>query len=439
MNAAVKPDIPAARWWRIIPPAIPVYIFSFMDRTNIGFAMAGGMNESLSMTASMSGLAAGIFFVGYVILQAPAGHWAEHRSAKMFVGTSIFIWGGLSILCGFVESAWQLLTIRFLIGVAEGGVWPAMLVILSHWFPNEERGRANAYFIMNIAIASIITGPLSGWIISSFGWRWVFISEGLLSLLLIFVWWPLISDSPEKAKWISEEEKNYIVTRLLEEQASLKSSDSAKTSYSELFKDVNLWKMILLYFCYQVGIYGFAMWLPTLLKELTNTGMTGIGLLSMFPYIAMIFGLYAFAQLSDRSMNRRRYTAIPIIAFAACFLLSTLLKTNVWVSFGFLVACGLFMQSASSIFWTMPPLLFPAEVAGGARGVINAIGNLGGFIGPFAVGWFRTSFDSYDAGIYFLVIMLVAGYLLTLTLPAKTAGPAASKRGDLPSTTPRTA
>jgi MFS family permease len=414
--------IPYARWWRIIPSAILVYIFSFMDRTNIGFAMAGGMNEDLAMTASMSGLAAGIFFIGYVILQAPAGHWAEHRSAKQFVGASIFVWGGLSILCGLAQNSTQLLIIRFLIGVAEGGVWPAMLVILSHWFPNEERGRANAYFIMNIAIASIITGPLSGWIISSFGWRWVFIGEGLLSLALILVWYPLISDSPATAKWISSEERDYLTSRLAAEQAQMKSKGFASVSYGAVMRDPNLYKLILLYLFYQVGIYGFAMWLPTLLKELTKASMTGIGLLSIFPYIAMIFGLYAFAQLSDRSGNRRRYTALPILGFAGCFLLSTLLKDNIWLSFGFLVACGLFMQSASSIFWTIPPMLFPSEVAGGVRGIINALGNLGGFVGPFAVGWLRTTFNSYDVGVYFLVGMLAVGFLLALSLPSETTG-----------------
>jgi MFS family permease len=433
VSTMTNKPVPNARWWRIIPPAILVYIFSFMDRTNIGFAMAGGMNEALGMTASVSGLAAGIFFIGYVILQAPAGHWAEHRSAKKFIAISILIWGGLSIACGLVQNATQLLVIRFLIGVAEGGVWPAMLVILSHWFPNEERGRANAYFLMNIAIASIITGPLSGWIISAYGWRWVFISEGLLSLGLIFIWYPLISDSPAEAKWISAEERDYLINKLASEQKELKAQQSGTASYGETLRDPNLWKLVLLYFFYQIGIYGFAMWLPSLLKELTQTGMTGIGLLSMFPYIAMILGLYVFAQLSDRSGNRRRYTAMPIILFAVCFLLSTLLKNQIWVSFGFLVACGLFMQSASSIFWTIPPVLFPAEVAGGMRGMINAIGNLGGFVGPFAVGWFRTTFHSYDAGVYFLVMMLVAGFLLSLSLPAKTAGKAAEgQAGSLP-------
>ncbi len=360
--------------------------------------------------------------LGYVILQAPAGHWAEHRSAKQLITASIFAWGGLSILCGFAQNATQLLIIRFLIGVAEGGVWPAMLVMLSHWFPNEERGRANAYFIMNVAIASIITGPLSGWIIANFGWRFVFIGEGLLSLALILVWHPLISDSPASAKWISPEEYDYLTVRLAAEQAQMKSKSSAPVSYSAVMRDPNLYKLILLYFFYQVGIYGFTMWLPTLLKELTKTDMNGVGLLSMCPYIAMVFGLYAFAQFSDRSGNRRRYTALPILGFAVCFLLSTLLKENIWLSFSLLVACGLFVQSASSIFWTIPPMLFPSEVAGGVRGIINALGNLGGLVGSFAVGWLRTTFNSYDFGVYFLVGMLAVGFLLALSLPSKTTG-----------------
>lgn len=425
MSTDLTKSIPNARWWRIIPPAILVYIFSFMDRTNIGFAMAGGMNEALGMTASLSGLAAGIFFVGYIILQVPGGHIAEHGSAKKFIAGTIFVWGGLSIALGFAQTVTQLILIRFLIGLAEGGVWPAMLVILSHWFPNEERGRANAYFIMNIAIASIITGPLSGWIISEYSWRMVFILEGILSIALIFIWWPLISDRPSTAKWISKEEREYIEMKLQEEQEDLKTNNTEKVSYKQIFSSLNMWKLILIYFFYQVGIYGFTLWLPTILKSLTNSGMTGIGILSMFPYIAMIGGLYLFAQLSDRSMDRRRYTALPMLGFAVCFLASTLFKNDIWISYAFLIGCGFFMQSASSIFWTIPPLLFPSEVAGGARGIINALGNLGGFIGPFAVGWLVTTSNNFDLGIYFLVISLVAGYLLTLSLPAKTTGKAA--------------
>ena len=164
------------------------------------------------------------------------------------------------------------------------------------------------------------------------------------------------------------------------------------------------------------------MWLPTLVKVLTGSGMTTVGLLSALPYVAMIFGLYGFGRASDRSGNRRLYTALPILGFAVCFVLSTLIKSNIWLSYGFLVACGLFVQSASSVFWTMPPILFPPRVAGGVRGIVNALGNLGGFVGTFAVGWLRTEFDSYDAGVCFLAVALAIGFLLALSLPPVTAG-----------------
>jgi sugar phosphate permease len=414
-------SIPAARWWRIIPPIMLVYSFSYMDRINIGFAMAGGMTRDLSMSATIAGVAAGIFFVGYVLLQVPGGHIAERGSAKKFIAFSILAWGALAILCSFVQNPMQLLTVRFLSGVAEGGVWPAALVIISHWFPNKERGRATAIFMMTIPIASIVTAPLSVWIITHSNWRWVFIGEGVLSLLLVLVWWPLVSDSPENAKWIGPEEKKYLIETLRSEQASLKKG-GAQVSYRAILADLKLWRLVAIYFVYQAGIYGFAMWLPSILKSLTNTGMTNIGILSIFPYVAMIGGLYFFAGLSDRSMNRRRYTALPIILFGAVFLLSTLTKDHMWVSYAFLVACGFFMQSASCVFWTIPPLTFPGEVAGGARGIINALGSLGGFIGPVIVGWCSTAFHSYDAGIYYLVSALVVAFLLTMTLSAKTTG-----------------
>lgn len=410
-------SIPQARWWRIIPPAILVYIFSFMDRTSIGFAIAGGMQQDLALNPTVAGLAAGIFFVGYVVLQAPGGHWAEHYSAKKFIGLSILAWGGLTVLCGFVQNAWQLLAVRFFIGVAEGGVWPAIFVILSHWFPEEERGRANAYFIMNIAIASIVTAPLSGWIISVWGWRWVFVAQGLLSVALIFIWFPLIADRPDTAKWISPAERDYLMKRLAAEQRAI--APEAPAHYGAVLANRSLWLLVLIYFFYQVGNYGFALWLPSLVKALTASGMRAVGLLSALPYVAMMFGLYFVGRLSDRSGKRRFYTAVPILGFAVCFLLSAFLQHNVALSFGFLVASGFFHQTASSVFWTIPPMIFPAKVAGGARGVINALGNLGGFVGPFAVGWLRTASGNFESGIFFLVGMLGIAFLLAVSLPSK--------------------
>ncbi|MBC2580517.1 MFS transporter [Clostridium sp. DJ247] len=421
MDKNISNKVPNGRWLHIIPPTILVYIVAYMDRTNIGFAMAGGMDKSLGMTATISGLAAGIFFFGYMFLQIPGGKIAEKGSAKKFIAWTILGWGGFAIISGFVQNVWQLLAIRFLLGVAEGGVWPAILTIISHWFPNEERGRANAFFMMNLAIAAIITGPLSGWIISVYNWRMVFIIEGIISLALMFIWLPLMSDRPEDAKWISQEEKDYINTKLREEQEALRKSEGEKVSIGEILKNINMWKLILIYFCYQTGIYGFSLWLPTLLKTLTRSGMAGVGLLSVFPYIGTIIGLYIFGTRSDKSGNRKLYTGIPLIGFSICLLLSVQFKSQVWVSFAFLIGCGVFFQAASSVFWTIPPMLFSAEAAGGARGVINALGNLGGFLGPYLVGWLTYRYSS-SAGIYSLVVILALGFLLTMTLPAKTAG-----------------
>ncbi|WP_294183846.1 MFS transporter [uncultured Clostridium sp.] len=412
--------IPSGRWLHIIPPAILVYIVAFMDRTNIGFAMAGGMSKELAMTASITGLAAGIFFVGYMFLQVPGGQIAEKGSAKKFIACSILAWGGLAIISGFVRNVPQLLIIRFLLGVAEGGVWPAVLTIISHWFPNEERGRANAYFIMNVPIASIITGPLSGWIITVYNWRAVFIIEGIISLALILVWLPLISDRPEDAKWISEEEKEYIIQKIKDEQKNIKNLEGNFTSFKDIFSNINMWKLIVIYFCYQTGIYGFSLWLPTLIKGLTKSGMNGVGWLSTLPYIGTIVGLYVFSHLSDKNGNRKLYTALPLIGFSICLLLSVQTKSNIWLSFAFLIGCGVFLQAASSVFWTIPPILFNAEMAGGARGIINALGNLGGFLGPYIVGWLTMKYSS-GIGIYSLVIILAIGFLVTVSLPKETS------------------
>jgi len=412
-------SIPSGRWKHIIPPAILVYIVAFIDRTNIGFAIAGGMDKSLGMTANVAGLVAGIFFIGYLFLQIPGGRIAERGSAKKFVAWTVLAWGGLTILSGFAQNVTQILIIRFFIGVAEGGVWPAILTIISHWFPREERGRANAFFMMNAPIASIITGPLSGLIIATYSWRYVFIIEGLLALSLMFIWLPLISDYPKDAKWISEEEKNYLEAKLRKEQEELNTKNSGKVPLSKVLSNMDLWKLIAIYFCYQTGIYGFVLWLPTLLKTLTHSGIIAIGMLSTIPYLAAGLGLYFFAKLSDKSMNRKLYAALPMIGFAVCLVLSVQFKSIIWVSFAFLVLCGFFLLSANGVFWTIPSLLFPSDMAATSFGIINIAGGLGGFLGPYMLG-FLTFKYSTDVGIYSLVLILMMGFSITIFLPAKT-------------------
>ena len=419
--------IPKARWWRILPPSVIIYIIAYMDRVNIGFAIAGGMNKELGISAAAAGLGAGIFFWGYLVLQIPGGHLAEHGSAKRFITWTIVAWGVLSFLTGFVQNAWQLYAMRFLLGVAEGGVYPAILVVVGKWFPQKELGRANALFLISLPLSAALTNPISGFVVERFGWRGLFFFEGIVSLALILIWWPLISDSPEQAKWISKEEKEYLQMTLAADKAAGEAyfranGGHAKWSYKELLADKNLWIMSTVFFCFLTGSYGYLIWLPTLLKKMMRTSLTMVGWFSVLPLAAAVIGLYWFGALSDRKCNRRIWCANALWGFGLAFCVATIFPNHMWISFALIVLTGLLSKAMSSPYWSIPSLIFPPGVAGGARGIINGLGNLGGFVGPLLVGWLTTKTGSMNAGIYGLAAILVFGGTLSMLLPKITAG-----------------
>ena len=422
----VGAKIPSGRWWHILPPTIIIYIIAYMDRMNISFAMAGGMNESLGLSMTMSGFSAGIFFFGYMVLQIPGGHWAEHGSAKRFIMYTIIGWGVISGLTGFVQNGWQLLTMRFLLGVAEGGLYPAILILIANWFPTKEIGRANAIWLMSMPLSAVVTGPVSGWIIQTYNWRSLFYLEGVISLALLFIWMPLISDNPSEAKWISKEEREFLVTTLarekVERQAVFDKAGTGKVSYKKLFADKHLWMMTLIYVCYTTGQNGYTIWLPTILKNLTKMSLTNVGWLSALPFIMALGGLYMFGALSDKSGNRRLNTAVSIGGFAVFFTFATLFPGQIWFSFFLLVITGVFTKALQSPFWAMPALLFTAGRSGAARGFINGFGNLGGFIGPPLTGWLASTTGDMKYGIYGLACILLLGSAVTMMLPKVTAG-----------------
>ncbi|OAT23088.1 major facilitator superfamily permease [Buttiauxella gaviniae ATCC 51604] len=418
-------DIPRSRWLRIIPPILITCIISYMDRVNIAFAMPGGMDSDLGISATMAGLAGGIFFIGYLFLQVPGGKIAVHGSGKKFIGWSLVAWVIISILTGLITNQYQLLFLRFALGVAEGGMLPVVLTMISNWFPDAERGRANAIVIMFVPIAGIITAPLSGWIISAMDWRWLFIIEGLLSAVVLVLWSLTVCDRPQEARWIDEREKKWLIDTLNAEQKQLAKTAVKNASLSAVLSDRTMWQLIALNFFYQTGIYGYTLWLPTILKELTHSTMGQVGMLAILPYVGAMAGMFIFSTLSDRTGKRKLFVALPLMGFAFCMFMSVVLKEHIWLSYAALVGCGVFLQSAAGVFWTIPARLFSAEMAGGARGVINALGNLGGFCGPYAVGLLIT-FYSKDAGVYCLAVSLAIASLLALMLPAKCDAPSSS-------------
>ncbi|RRO09678.1 MFS transporter [Pectobacterium aquaticum] len=411
-------NIPRLRWLRIVPPILITCIISYMDRVNIAFAMPGGMDDELGITASMAGLAGGIFFIGYLFLQVPGGKLAVHGNGKKFIGWSLLAWAVISVLTGLVTNQYQLLFLRFALGVSEGGMLPVVLTMISNWFPDKERGRANAIVIMFVPIAGILTAPLSGWVITTWDWRMLFLVEGGFSLAVMLLWCFTISNRPQEAKWISQAEKDYLINTLQAEQLVLQSKNIRNASLSRVLREKMIWQLILVNFFYQTGIYGYTLWLPTILKGLTNGSMEQVGMLAIFPYLGAIIGMFTISYLSDHSGKRKVFVALPLACFAVCMALSVLLKEHIWWSYAALVGCGVFIQAAAGVFWTIPAKLFDAEIAGGARGVINALGNLGGFCGPYMVGLLITTFNK-DVGVYSLAVSLAIAAALAIMLPQR--------------------
>jgi MFS family permease len=384
------------------------------------------MNEALGLSMAASGAAAGMFFWGYLVLQLPGGHLAEHGKAKHFILWTILGWGGVSLMTAFVQNAWQLYLMRFLLGVAESGVYPAILVIIGNWFPQRELGRAQGLFITSLPLSAAVTNPISGFIVAHYGWRGLFLFEGAVSLVMILIWLPLISESPSDAKWISKEEKEYLITTLAAEKAQREATFQArgreKWSYGTLLKDKYLWIMIIFYVFHTAGTYGYLFWLPTMLKRMTKMSMSSVGWLSAPPLVAAVAGVYVFGALSDKTGNRRGYCALGFCGFGTSFFLATLFPNHIWLAYLALAVTGFFSKAMQSPCWAMPALIFPPGVAGGARGIVLGIGNLGGFLGPWLVGLLSSKTGSMTVGIDSLAVALLLGAAVTMLMPRVTAG-----------------
>jgi MFS family permease len=415
MTAATPVSFPAGRtrWTRLIPVAIIVYVISFMDRTNIGFAFTG-MGNDLHISKAQQGLAGGIFFIGYLVLQIPGGHLAQRWSAKKFVGIMILIWGVFAVLSALVQNYGELLAARFLLGVAEGGIWPAILVLISHWFPARERARAYGFWMMNIAISSIITAPLSGWILTWGSWRDLFFIEGAFPFVIAApLWWWLVADRPSQASWVSRDERDYIETSLARERAG----EPQFAGYRDVIRSSVVWRLVLVYFFIQVGFYGLNLWLPHIVKTTTGGSYLVVGAVTAIPYVFAIAGLWLNARSADRTGRYSVHVMASLVIGAVALVLS--------VVFGSVAALSIFLVAVAMAgalaydgpFWASSSRAVPVALAGGAMGLINALGNLGGFAGPYLGGFLQdASGGSFLSTAIVLAVALVLGGLVMLTL-----------------------
>ncbi|NEU67828.1 MFS transporter [Spirosoma agri] len=400
-----------SRWYRLLPIAFITYSLAYLDRANFGFGAASGMATDLHITPAMSSLLGSLFFLGYFFFQVPGAVYAENRSAKRLIFWSLVLWGGLAMATGIISNVSALVVIRFLLGVVESAVMPSMLLFLSRWFTKAERSQANTFLILGNPATILWMSVLSGYLIQAVGWRWMFILEGLPAIIWAFFWWRLVDDKPEDASWLTPSEKQALDDQLQREQQGIK----PVKNYGEAFKSKIVILLSLQYALWSIGVYGFVMWLPSILNAAPNMNIVKTGWLSSVPYVLAIIGMLTASYYSDKTLNRKAFVwpflLLGAIAFYGSYLVGA---SNFWLSFGLLIIAGGAMYTPYGPFFAIIPELLPRNVAGGAMALINSFGALGSFIGSYIVGYLNGTSGGFGASYLFMAGSLFLAALLTL-------------------------
>jgi sugar phosphate permease len=399
------------RWFRLIPIAFITYSLAYLDRANFGFAAAGGMAEDLHITPAISSLLGSLFFLGYFFFQIPGAMYAANKSAKRLVFWSLILWGGLAMATGMISNVNVLIVIRFMLGVVESAVRPSMLVFLSRWFTKTERSRANTFLILGNPATILWMSILSGYLIKSVGWRWMFIWEGLPAIIWAFFWWRLVEDTPKNAKWLTEPEKDALEERLQQEQTGIK----PVKNYAEAFQSKTVILLCLQYALWSIGVYGFVMWLPSIINAAPDSNIVKTGWLSSVPYVFAIIGMLSASYFSDKTLNRKVFVwpflLIGAIAFYGSYLTGT---SDFWLSFVLLVIAGAAMYAPYGPFFAIITEILPRNVAGGAIALINSFGALGSFAGSYLVGYLNGATGGFGASYIFMSGALFLSAIITM-------------------------
>ncbi|MEW9682822.1 MFS transporter [Pseudomonas sp. RIT623] len=401
------------RWWYIMPIVFITYSLAYLDRANYGFAAASGMADDLKITPALSSLLGALFFLGYFFFQVPGALYAQKRSVKKLIFASLILWGGLATLTGIVHDVYWLIAIRFLLGVVEAAVMPAMLIYLCHWFTRAERSRANTFLILGNPVTILWMSVVSGYLVQQFDWRWMFIIEGAPAILWAFIWWRLVDDRPEQAKWLDAREKAALREALDAEQQGIK----PVKNYAEAFRSPTVIILSLQYFCWSIGVYGFVLWLPSILKQAAALDIVTAGWLSAVPYLGAVLAMLGVSWASDRLQKRKRFVWPPLLIAALAFYGSYALGTeHFWWSYALLVIAGACMYAPYGPFFAIVPELLPANVAGGAMALINSMGALGSFSGSYLVGYLNGVTGGPGASYLFMCGALLLAVALTAVL-----------------------
>jgi MFS family permease len=407
------------RWLRIVPVALVMYTISYVDRTNVSLALdpqISSMMRDLAMDDRMKGQAAGIFFLGYVLLQMAGGHLAGKWSAKKLVSLCLIFWGVCAVGCGLARTFLQFEAARFLLGVSESSVFPATVVLLAHWFPSAERARANAFWNLCQPLAVVVSAPVTGWLLGGYGWQTMLILEGALPFVWLPVWWCFIGDHPHEARWLPAAEKELLATTLQAEGAQLEPVRSIPFWSGLLRWEILV--MIVMNFLHNSAAYGCMTFFTEVLKA-RHFSPVQHGFLFAVPYAITAVIMVLNSWRSDKTRERRGHVALVYILSGASLIVSVLTRDHFWLSFGFMCLAIPGPFAALAPFWAIPTETMPRTVSGPVIGLVNGFGNVGGYVGPYFVGWLKTEYHSVSIPFTALGVGLLLAASLAFLLPGR--------------------
>lgn len=405
---------------RLMPFLIFLFILAYIDRVNVGYANLE-MSKDLGFDPEIFGFGAGIFFFGYFLLEIPGTLIVENWSARKWLARIIISWGFLAIFMGFIQNTTHFYTIRFLLGLAEAGFFPGIIVYLSHWFRYQDRAKAVAMFMTALPFANIFGSPISGLILGVnwlglAGWRWVFIVEGIPAVVFGIVTVFYLTDQPKDADWLDESERDWIAGELEREKQAKKAVKHF--TIAEAFRNRNVIILAAAYFFAVICVYGFTFWLPTILKGLSGFSNLQVSLIAALPYCAGLIAMLFLGWSSDRRNERRWHTAISLLAVCLGLFLSSLFLDNVYLAIAVFCLAGAGLYSYLPSFWALPTAFLTESAAAASIGLINSVGNLGGFAGPYIVGYLTNKTGTFYSGVIFLSGSALAAAVLVLMVKA---------------------
>ena len=410
--------------WRLMPLLLVCYLFAHLDRINIGFAKMQ-MSTDLHFSDTVYGFGAGLFFIAYAMFGVPSNMALDRVGPRRWIATLMVVWGALSTSMLLVETSTGFYVLRFLLGVAEAGFFPGILVYLNRWYPARRRAQITALFAIAVPMAGVVGGPLSGGILELFhdaaglrGWQWMFLLEGAPVILLGLVVLKCLPDNFNNVSWLSEEQK-----RGLREELNQEEQRKSITSFSGLFSDARVWLLVAVYCAVMLAVNTLAFWMPTLIHG-AGIGSDGrVGLLSAVPYLAGCFFMIACGRSSDRRRERRWHLCVPLLMSACGIAIAGIAPGNATLVMGGLIIAGMGASAALPMFWQLPPAFLSNTTQAAGIGLISSLGSIASFAAPYLIGWMRDTTHSASLALYVLAFFITLGGLLVLRTNAATVNP----------------